>query len=234
MEGDMQKKIRNKIATIIVAFVIGACSLSGSPEEVVDYLPTIEALDIQIEESLAENEELLTKNEDLASNNEDLESDIDTLNERIVEFEDIITDLEEEVDAKKREKALEKTKAINLYKLFTRDDGDDVGEFVLCGAAFETEFAYIDKLSMRTQLEEYNADATGVNIQSVSSQHQMIWSNSDDGLIKVYSGGYMYPFIVRFEDDDDWMQDAVYSLTSGCYVDFPELERLILKYYGEE
>ena len=65
MEGDVKKIIRNLMAIIMVTLVIGACSLSDSPEEVIDYIPTIEALDAQIEENLAKNEELLTKNEDL-------------------------------------------------------------------------------------------------------------------------------------------------------------------------
>lgn len=204
------------------------------PTEIpIDYVATIEALLDENDSINLTNEELSIEVENLESNNSDLQDEISSLQDELTDNETVIFNLNTELENEKSAKESEEQKVEDLYDVFLATTGDQMGEFVLCTDAYNEQFKYIDKLSMRTELEEYVAGYTGVNPSSVSSTHQMIWSNTDDGLIKVFAGGYMYPFIVRFENPNFGAKNSVYSLTSGCYVDFPALENEIRDAYRD-
>ncbi|MEL7645975.1 MAG: bZIP transcription factor [Anaerolineaceae bacterium] len=119
-------------------------------------------------------------------------------------------------------------KADKYYSMFIVENADDEGDFIFCEQAFETSFGYADKVSMRMELIKYLAKLRGYNPEAMSSEHQTIWSNADDIIVRVNGAGYMFPFLVRFGDGGLGHLDAVYDLTNGCYVDFPYLEAQFL------
>ncbi|HOA21996.1 MAG TPA: hypothetical protein PKL82_05855 [Anaerolineaceae bacterium] len=119
-------------------------------------------------------------------------------------------------------------KADKYYSMFVVENADDEGDFIFCEQAFETSFGYADKVSMRMELIKYLAKLRGYNPEAMSSEHQTIWSNADDIIVRVNGAGYMFPFLVRFGDGGLGNLDAVYDLTGGCYVDFPYLEEQFL------
>ncbi len=125
-----------------------------------------------------------------------------------------------------RDAAVEK--ADKYYSMFVVENADDEGDFIFCEQAFETSFGYADKVSMRMELIKYLANLRGYNPEAMSSEHQTIWSNADDIIVRVNGAGYMFPFLVRFGDGGLGNLDAVYDLTGGCYVDFPYLEEQFL------
>ena len=222
---------------VIFLLLLTGCKSTESIEEPtsepIDYVSTVEALQSENETATKSNDDMQEHIEDLENQITDLQGQLTALEEDIAENELTITTLNDEVEDELSQKENEQKKAKALYDIFIAVTGDQMGEYVLCTDAYEDRFEYENKLSMRTELEEYVAGYTGVNPNSVSSTHQMIWSNTDDGLIKVFAGGYMYPFIVRFENPDFGAKNSVYSLTSGCYVDFPTLEQEIREAYWD-
>jgi len=150
-----------------------------------------------------------------------LQTEITRLQTELSSVQNQLVSLKDERDA-----AVEK--ADKLYSMFVVENGDDEGDFIFCEEAFETSFGYADKVSMRMELIKYLAKIRGYNPDAMSSEHQTIWSNADDIIVRVNGGGYMFPFIVRFGQGGLGNLDAVYDLTRGCYVDFPYLEKQFL------
>jgi hypothetical protein len=221
---------------VVLLFAASGCTVGDNSEM---YIPTIEALQAVATESAAS---FSNQQEELMSEKSELEADLATskseiegfqtnaaeLQSEIALLEDSLNDLEGQIFDLRSEKSVAESTARSYKDLFLANTGDEVGEFVLCGNALDTEFGYENKVTMRQELAEYLAKDTSINPNTITTQHQMIWSNTDDGLIKVFMGGYMYPFIVRFENPDFGSQNSVYSLTSGCYSDFPALEANLL------
>jgi len=150
-----------------------------------------------------------------------LQTEITRLQTELSSVQNQLVSLKDERDA-----AVEK--ADKLYSMFVVENGDDEGDFIFCEEAFETSFGYADKVSMRMELIKYLAKIRGYNPDAMSSEHQTIWSNADDIIVRVNGGGYMFPFLVRFGQGGLGNLDAVYDLTRGCYVDFPYLEKQFL------
>ena len=218
--------MKTSLIILLVVFLLVGCSSKENSA----YVATVTSLSDEAIANLEEqNQLLLDENSALEERVAELESDLESKDAELV----VLEDLPEQITLLENENTEIQSRVDALQDILVREDGDIVGEFVFCGFAFGTDFAYIDKVSMRKELEEYEAQISGVNPSSITSTHQMIWTNSDDGIIKIYAGGYMYPYIVRFNDEDDWMQSSVYSLTSGCYVDFPAMEQAYLDAIGE-
>lgn len=218
----MKKLLQSLV--VIISVILSGCSEVSSTVGRDYYVPTIEAYEVKIntletrnndtgkelQDAKKEIEELILKNKLLTEGTDDLQVENDQLK---LQIDNITQELNKS-----------KFKVTSLTQLFLRNSTEGVGNFVFCSAAFKTEFAYIDKLSMRLELVDYMAKDSSINKDSITSEHHMIWSNTDDGQINIYAGGYMYPYIVRFKDEELGSENSVYSLTSGCYVDFPVLE----------
>jgi hypothetical protein len=163
----------------------------------------------------------------------DLVAQINALQTQLDELQSKVTNLTAEKDAalvKANNAAADKNSAertaSSFKSLFTYEKGDSEGEYIFCEDAFSTSFAYVDKVSMRKELIKYLAKKKGLNPDFISSEHNLMWSNVSDGLLKLQGGGYMYPYFVSFEDSDFGRPDYVFDLTYSCYLDFPMLERL--------
>lgn len=226
----MNRKPILYVILFVFAVLLSNC---GEKPPAIDYLPTVSALETQVAKNIMVLSTKETELESMVYENESLdealaaEKDIaSTLTASEAELSEQLLSMSDDVEALK-------AMVQEYYDLFVAVQGDNQGEFVFCTYAFEESFAYIDKVSMRTELAQYMASITDVNEDSIQTQHQMIWGNTDDGLIKVFAGGYMYPFIVRFENKDFGTEDSVYSLTSGCFVDFPVLEENFLSVEGK-
>lgn len=139
-----------------------------------------------------------------------------------------MTNLQNQQEALEAERDAAVEKADKYYSMFIVENADDEGDYIFCEQAFETSFGYADKVSMRMELIKYLAKLRGYNPEAMSSEHQTIWSNADDIIVRVNGAGYMFPFLVRFGDGGLGQLDAVYDLTNGCYVDFPDLEAQFL------
>lgn len=139
-----------------------------------------------------------------------------------------MTNLQNQQEALEAERDAAVEKADKYYSMFIVENADDEGDYIFCEQAFETSFGYADKVSMRMELIKYLAKLRGYNPEAMSSEHQTIWSNADDIIVRVNGAGYMFPFLVRFGDGGLGQLDAVYDLTNGCYVDFPYLEAQFL------
>jgi len=219
----MQKYFLSFFLFVAAFLLIGGCS----NQVVIDYLPTITAYETQVAEHQTEAAELEADFNDAIENNQALEDTVATL-------EATITEMQEEADDLSAENASLLEQATAFYDLLVvNSENDTIGEYVLCTHAFETEFAYIDKVSMRKELANYLAEANDWNVDTIETEHQMIWSNSDDGLIRVYANGYLYPYIVMFENSDIGYKNSTYSLGGHCFADFPALEENILAIQGE-
>ncbi len=158
-----------------------------------------------------------TVENDFAGREAELQSEIAALKAQLADVET----LKEERDAAV-------AKADKYYSMFVVEDADSEGDYIFCEHAFDTSFGYADKVSMRMELIKYLARLRGYNPEAMSSEHQTIWSNADDIIVRVNGAGYMFPFLVRFGDGGLGHLDAVFDLTNGCYVDFPYLEAKFL------
>jgi len=202
MKGEITMKKLLLIVLLIFALSLSACSESNTPNP--EFQSTITTI----------QSETLPKKAAL-------QAEIDTLQTQISDLKIAQAALSEE-----RDTAVEK--ADKYHSMFIMEEGDDEGDYIFCENAFQISFGYADKVSMRMELIKYLANLRDYNPESMTSEHQTIWSNADDIIVRVHGGGYMFPFLVRFADGGLGHLDAVYDLTYGCYVDFPYLERQFL------
>lgn len=216
---------------ILTVFIAGCIP----PRAETVYIPTIDSYENTISSISSEKSNLEVSNIELTDKIANLQNQLADITQTNIELEEKVNTYEAQITAledEKKELKAQNTKiekrVSSLHNLFLRTTGEPVGKYVFCSDAFATQFAYIDKLSMRKELVDYMARDSNINPNSITSEHHMIWSNTDDGLIKIFSGGYMYPYIVRFENEEFGAKNSVYSLTSGCYVDFPDLEKSLL------
>ncbi len=192
------------LSLTVVLLSLAACGGSGVAGGTSSYQSTLTALE-------SEN----------ASKETALQAEIASLKAQVTDLQNQQQSLKDERDA-----AVEK--ADKYYSMFIVENADDEGDYIFCEQAFETSFGYADKVSMRMELIKYLANLRDYNPEAMSSEHQTIWSNADDIIVRVNGGGYMFPFLVRFGDGGLGNLDAVYDLTNGCYVDFPYLEAQFL------
>ena len=188
----------------IILLSLAACSGTGVSGGATSFESTLTALE-------SENANQVTA----------LQAEIASLKAELSDTQNQQQSLKDERDAAVR-------KADKYYSMFIVENADDEGDYIFCEQAFETSFGYADKVSMRMELIKYLAKLRGYNPEAMSSEHQTIWSNADDIIVRVNGAGYMFPFLVRFGDGGLGHLDAVYDLTNGCYVDFPYLEAQFL------
>lgn len=158
-----------------------------------------------------------TVENDFAGREAELQSEIAALKAQLADVET----LKEERDAAV-------AKADKYYSMFVVENADSEGDYIFCEHAFDTSFGYADKVSMRMELIKYLARLRGYNPESMSSEHQTLYSTADDIIVKVRGGGYMFMFLVRYGEGGLGYHDAVFDLINGCYVDFPYLEAKFL------
>ncbi|NSW52190.1 MAG: hypothetical protein HPY85_06775 [Anaerolineae bacterium] len=225
----MNRKSKLYVILFVFAVFLSSC---GEKPPIIDYSPTISALETQVARNIVVLSTKETELESMMYENESLDEALTAEKEIVSTLAASEAELSDQLLEKNDDGEALRAMVQEYHDLFMAVQGDKQGEYVFCTYAFERTFAYIDKVSMRTELAQYVASVMGINADSIQTQHQMIWGNTDDGLIKVFAGGYMYPFIVRFEDAEFGTEDSVYSLASGCFVDYPALEENFLSVEG--
>ena len=197
------------ILLMFILLTVSACFPLASQSPQVDYSPTLTSYAIEVISLQRDVQELEDQIEDLQSQLDDAEVGLNGLGEMVVEYEEIL---------------------MGEYY-------DEDGLMVLCADAFDVSFGYVDRLSMRKQLvqyvyDQYTADGYTVNFNTISSEHQQIWTDEQDALVKIHILDYLEPYVVTFENPEYDIYSAVYSVRWQCFVDHPVLEARYLALHG--
>ena len=235
------------ILCVFLIFSLSACFPQVAQSPQVDYSPTLTSYAVEVMSLQRNVQELETQKQTLTTEKEALNLQITQLQTqaaqsaesaaRITELEDQIEDLQSQLDdAEVGLNGLGEMVA-EYEEILMGEYSDEDGLLILCENAFDVSFGYVDRLSMRKQLVQYVFDEYtkwdyDVNINTMSSEHQQIWTDENDALIKVNVLEYLEPFVVTFDNPEYDIHSAVYSVRYQCFVDYPLLEARYLALHG--
>jgi len=235
------------ILCVFLIFSLSACFPQVAQSPQVDYSPTLTSYAVEVMSLQRNVQELETQKQTLTTEKEALNLQITQLQTqaaqsaesaaRITELEDQIEDLQSQLDdAEVGLNGLGEMVA-EYEEILMGEYYDEDGLMVLCADAFDVTFGYIDRVSMRKQLvdyvyNQYVNDGYTVDVNTVTSEHQQIWTDEQDALVKIHILDFLEPFMVTFENPEYGIYSAVYSVRWQCFVDHPVLEARYLALHG--
>lgn len=245
-EGVPMKKVL-PIFCVFILLTISACFPQAAQAPQVDYSPTLTSFAVEVsnlkrdlQDLQVEKERLMAEKSDLSGQIADLQAQVAqnaAAAARVTELEGKLTDLQRQLgDAQDALAGYEDIIAA-YEEIFNGEYYDEDGLLIFCEDAFNVSFGYVDRVSMRKQLvqyvfDQYIADGYEVDINTISSEHQQIWTDENDALIKIHLLDYLEPFVVTFDNPEYDIHSAVYSVRFQCFADYPLLEERYLALHG--
>ena len=235
------------ILCVFVIFALSACFPQAAQAPQVDYSPTLTSFAVEVstlqrdlQDLEAEKQTLTTEKEALKAQISELQAQVAQSAEsaaRITELEGQVGDLQSQADdAQAGLNGL--GEMVTAYEeVLMGEYEDEDGLMLLCPEAFDVNFGYVDRVSMRKQLvqfvfDQYTSEGYTVDINTITSEHQQIWTDEDDALVKIHVLDYLEPYVVTFDNPDYSIHSAVYSVRWQCFVDHPTLEAHYLALHG--
>ena len=227
------------ILCVFVIFALSACFPQAAQTPQVDYSPTLTSYAVEVSTLQRDLQDLQAQKQSLTTEKEALAAQITQLQAqaalsadsaaRVTELESQAADLESQLDDAQVGLNGLAAKVAEYENILMGEYSDDDGLLIFCEDAFDVSFGYVDRLSMRKQLvqyvfDEYTKWEYDVNIDTISSEHQQIWTDENDALIKINVLEYLEPFVVTFDNPEYDIHSAVYSVRYQCFVDYPMLE----------
>ncbi|HNW95110.1 MAG TPA: hypothetical protein PKL60_02875 [Anaerolineaceae bacterium] len=234
---------------IFMGFTLSACFPQTAQEPQVDYSPTLSSYAVEVNSLQRDIQDLEADKQALTTEKEALVAQITQLQSQAAQSAESaarITELEGQVD--NLQSQLNDAQAgLNGFgamvagyeEILMGEYYDEDGLMVLCPDAFDVSFGYVDRVSMRKQLvdyiyNQYVNDGYTVDINTITSEHQQIWTDEQDALVKIHILDFLEPFMVTFENPEYGIYSAVYSVRWQCFVDHPVLEARYLALHGNE
>jgi len=235
------------ILCILISLIMAACIPQAAQTPQVDYSPTLTAYAVEVSNLQRDLQDLEAQKQSLTSEKEALAAQITQLQAqaaqtaesaaRVTELEGEIGDLQNQLDDAQAGVMVQAGMLDGYEEILLGEYYDDDGLLILCEDAFNVSFGYVDRVSMRKQLvdyvyDQYTTDGYTVDKATMTSEHQQIWTDENDALVKIHVLDYLEPYVVTFDNPDYDIHSAVYSVRWQCFADYPLLEARYLSLHG--